>query len=242
MHLLLAKRLAIDRNIPKKLHRPVPSSPLSRRTFLQKMGMAPVLLRVAPFDNWSLFHNSSPQPDYLPLSLGEFHLKANYPAKSPLEDVLRFAAMGSDEFVTEKYAFEIDQALKGWSASLIRSVRDLDPLVKLLDHSITATSFMPLRQTMLRSAQGIETLRIEFASETVVGREGFLKQLRDYFQPASRILTVQFDVVSLEEISVNPLDLQVGIRYDFVFEAEGTRHEERIGQWQTKWNLDSSNT
>lgn len=220
----------------------MPSSLLSRRTFLQKMGMTPVLLRVAPFCNSSLSHNPSSQPGYLPLSLGEFHLKTNYPAKSPLEDVLRLVAMGSDEFVTEKYAFEIEQELGQWGTSLFRSVRDLNSLAKLLDHSIIATSFMPLRQTMLRNTQGIETLRIEFAPETVVGRDGFLNQLRDYFQPASRILTVQFDVVSLEEISVNPLDLQVGIRYDFVFEVEGTRREGRIGQWQTKWTLDSSNT
>lgn len=220
----------------------MPSPLLSRRTFLQKMGMAPVLLRVAPFDNWSLFHNSSSRPGYLPLSLGEFHLKANYPAKSPLEDVLRLVAMGSDEFVTEKYAFEIEQELRQWSTSITRSVRDLDSLAKLLDHSIAATSFVPFRQTTLRSTQGIETLKIEFASETALGRDEFLKQLRGYFQPASRILTAQFDVVSLEEISVDPLDLQVGIRYDFVFETEGTRREERIGHWQTKWTLDSSNT
>ncbi len=78
----------------------------------QKMGMAPVLLRVAPFANWSLFHNLASQPGYLPFSLGEFHLKANYPTKSPLEDVLRLVAMGSDEFVTERYAFEIEQELE----------------------------------------------------------------------------------------------------------------------------------
>jgi Flp pilus assembly protein TadD/peroxiredoxin len=206
------------------------------------MGMAPILLRVAPFANWSLFHDLSSQPGYLPFSLGEFHLKANYPTKSPLEDVLRLVAMGSDEFVTERYAFEIEQELGQWSTTLIRPVRDLNSLAKLLDHSITATSFLPLRQTMLRNTQGIETLRIEFASEPVVGRDRFLNQLRDYFRPASRILTAQFDVVSLEEISVNPLDLQVGIRYTFVFETEGTHREERIGQWQTKWALDSSNT
>jgi Flp pilus assembly protein TadD/peroxiredoxin len=150
--------------------------------------------------------------------------------------------MGSDEFVTEKYVFEIELKLREWSASLIRSVRDLNPLTKLLDHSITATSFTPFRQTMLRNTQGIEVRRIEFASEMIVGSDEFIKQLRDYFQPASRILTAQFDVISLEEISSSPLDLQVGIRYDFVFEVEGTRREGRIGQWQTKWILDSSNT
>ncbi|WP_334266726.1 FG-GAP-like repeat-containing protein [Edaphobacter sp. HDX4] len=220
----------------------MPSSRLSRRTFLQKMGMAPVLLRVAPFDNWSLFHDPSSPPGSLPLSLDEFQLKAHYPAKSPLEDVLRFVAMGSDEFVTERYAFEIEQELKKWGASLIDSARDLDSLAKLLHPSIVASSLTPLRKTTLRNTQAIETQRVEFASQAVVGRDEFLKQLRDYFQPASRILTVQFDVISLKQISESPLDLQVGIRYDFVFEAEGRRREERIGQWQMRWTPGSSGT
>jgi Flp pilus assembly protein TadD/peroxiredoxin len=205
------------------------------------MGMAPVLMHVAPFSDWSFLPNSSSQPGYPALSLNESHLKPNYPAKSPLEDILRLVIPGSDEFVTEKYAFEIEQELARWSAALIRSTRDLDPLARLLDHTITASSFKPLRQTTLRGSQGIETLRIEFASGTLIGRDEFLKQFRDYLPSASRILTAQFDLVGLEEISKGPLDLQVNIRYDFVFEAEGTRREQRIGQWQTKWNLDSSN-
>lgn len=205
--------------------------------------MAPALLRLAPFDNWSLFQDPSSQPGSLHLSMGgEFQLKAHYPAKSPLEDVLRLVPMGSDEFVTERYAFEIEQELEKWGASLIRSARDLEPLAKLLGPAMSGTSFTPLKQISLRSTQAIETERIEFASQTSVGRDEFLKQLRDYFQPASRILTVQFDVIRLEEKSQHPLDLQVGIRYDFVFEIEGRRREERIGHWQTRWTLDSPNT
>jgi Flp pilus assembly protein TadD/peroxiredoxin len=241
MHLLLAHRLSVNRIASRKSLN-VPSSRLSRRTFLQKMGMAPVLLRIAPFDNWSLFHDPSSQPGSLPLSLDEFQLKVHYPAKSPLEDVLRFVAMGSDEFVTEKYAFEIEQELRNWGALLINSARDLDSLAKLFNPSIVASSFIPLRKTTLRNTQGIETQRVEFAPQTVVGRDEFLKHLRDYFGPASRVLTVQFDVISVKESSKSPLDLQVDIRYNFVFEAEGRHREERIGQWQTRWRPDSSDT
>lgn len=220
----------------------MPSSLLSRRTFLQKMGMAPVLLRVAPFDNWSLLHDSSFDAAALPLGAGEFQFSPSYPAKSPLEDVLRLVPMGSDEFVTEKYVYEIEQELSAWSRSLLRSPRDLQSLANLFDPSMTASSLVPDRQTNPRDSQGIRTQRIEFASQTTVGRDEFLKQLQDYFQPASRVLTAQFDVVSLEEASAEPLGVQAGIRYDLVFEGEGGQREERIGQWQTRWILDPSKT
>jgi Flp pilus assembly protein TadD/peroxiredoxin len=205
------------------------------------MGMAPILLRMAPFGNSLVAQSSSAQTYQLPLIMGESYLKPNYPTKSPLEDVLRLVAPGNDEFTTEKYAFQIEQELKQWSASLMLSGRDLNPLARLLDNSIAATTFTPLTQTMLRNAQGIETLKIEFSSETAVGRDEFFKHFQNYLRPATRILTAQFDVVGLEEVSAGPLDLQVSIRYDFVFEIEGTRREERIGQWQARWTLDSSN-
>src|SRR5439155_19458353 len=105
-----------------------------------------------------------------PLSLTEFHLKASYPAKSPLEDVLRLVTPGTDEFVTEKYAFEIEQELRQWGASLVLSARDLRYVSGLLDNSIAATSLKPVQQAKLRTGQGIETFKIHFAATEAVGR------------------------------------------------------------------------
>lgn len=225
-----------------KLHPHVSSPHLSRRTFLQKMGMVPAIFRIAPFGNSFVAHDSPAQTEQPTVSFAEFYLKPKYPSKSPLEDVLRLVTPGTDEFITEKYAFQIEQELKRWSDSLILSVHDLNPLARLLDDSIAATALTPVRQTTLRNAQGIEPLKVEFVSETTVGRDAFLKQLRTYFQPAIRILTAHFDVVRLKEISAEPLGLQIGIRYDFTFEIEGSRREERIGQWNTQWTLGPSNT
>ncbi len=38
----------------------------------------------------------------------------HYPAKSPLADVFRLVTPGSDEYITEKYAIEIEATLGGW--------------------------------------------------------------------------------------------------------------------------------
>ena len=45
------------------------------------------------------------------LSFADIRLTPHYPSKSPLEDVLRLVAPGSDEYVTERYAFEIGSQL-----------------------------------------------------------------------------------------------------------------------------------
>jgi Flp pilus assembly protein TadD/peroxiredoxin len=204
------------------------------------MGMAPVLLRGSSFANWPFFHAavSPPSPTAV---LPEFHLEPRYPAKSPLEDVLCYVFPGTDEFITEKYAFEIDQQLRRWSTSLVLSAYDLKVLRGLLDTAIQATSLKTAQRRTLRQAHGVAAEKIQFAQEIVTESDNFLKHFQDYLQPASRIITAQFDIVGLEQTAATPLVLSIEIRYDFVCEIEGGRREERIGQWTTKWILDSSN-
>ena len=50
------------------------------------------------------------QYSYFPSRI--FVLTPHYPAKSPLDDVFRLVAPGSDEFVTEKVCFEIRQRIE----------------------------------------------------------------------------------------------------------------------------------
>ena len=48
----------------------------------------------------------------------DYRLTPHYPKKSPLEDVLRYVAPGSDQYITEKYAMEISQLLAEWAKEL----------------------------------------------------------------------------------------------------------------------------
>src|SRR5271165_1402134 len=72
----------------------------SRRSFLKSMGLAPLLLRPAPFHGYAfVFGPATGLPNRnagLPFS--DVRLRPHYPAASPLEDVLRLVAPGSDDY------------------------------------------------------------------------------------------------------------------------------------------------
>ena len=109
------------------------------------MGLAPLLLRPAPFFGSSFLLGS---PKILPnqhsaFTFADVRLTPHYPARSPLADILRLVTPGSDEYVTEKYAFEIESLLEQWSQTLKTSTRDLSAVAKSLDPSIEASSLGP---------------------------------------------------------------------------------------------------
>src|ERR1700676_3537360 len=125
---------------------------ISRRIFLRGMRWAPVLFVPAPLQAWPLGLKLAAPPRAIPpFPLADSRLTPHYPAKSPLDDLLRLVAPGSDEFVTEKYAFEIGRLLDGWSGGLRSSPPALDVLARFLDPSIESGLFGPAQEKTLRS-------------------------------------------------------------------------------------------
>ena len=59
-----------------------------------------------------------PHPERSSFPFSDLRLTPHYPANSPLDDVLLKVVPGADEYVTEKYAFEIMQLLGEWSRVL----------------------------------------------------------------------------------------------------------------------------
>ena len=57
-------------------------------------------------------------PDRSSFPFADLRLTPHYPAKSPLDNVLLKVVPGADEYLTEKYAFEIMQLLGEWSLAL----------------------------------------------------------------------------------------------------------------------------
>ena len=216
----------------KALHRD-----LSRRAFLQKMGLAPVLLHPAPFQGFPFFFGTPRvglQSEHFPFT--EYRLKPIYPAKSPLEDVLRRVAPGSDEFVGEKYAFEIELILKRWIQALRDAPSNTSILTTFLDESVEGSSFTAEKETKLRSGEAIDVTRRQFAPRLVSEREQFLKAFGDYLGRESQVRTAEFEIAHIEEIADSPLALRLSVRYDFVFTRKDNRREERIGYWNTEWS------
>ncbi len=210
---------------------------LSRRTLLKGLGVAPLLLRPSPLHGYSLLFGPSGAlagPDS-PFHFSDIRLTPHYPARSPLESVLRLVAPGSDEYVSEKYAFEIESVLDRWSAALRKSAHDHSALATSLDEAIEATPLIPARETTLRDEYGITVVRREFGAGIVPGMERFLREIQTWLAPYSRIDVAEFEITAIEETANSPLSVRVQIRYDIAGDRIDKRREEHIGTWHTVW-------
>ena len=164
----------------------------------------------------------------------------HYPAKSPLDDVLLKVVPGADEYLTEKYAFEIMPLLNQWSVELSAAPPALASLTKFLDASIAAAALLPTREVTRRSDNGIEVLQRRFARDVIPGRERFLREMENYLLPLSRVETAEFEIVGIQEIAGSASVFDIDIRYDLVGTRKDQGREQRGGHWLTRWSRDES--
>jgi tetratricopeptide (TPR) repeat protein len=210
----------------------------SRRTFLRRIGWTPMLFLPAPLYSRSFrpLLAETPGTGKLPFDLADFRVTPHYPAKSPLDDVLQKVVPGTDEYVTEKYAFEIMRILDGWSRALKAAPPALDVLSKALESSLEACSLVPVQQAAVETRKGLEVFRRKFSTSVELGRERFLQEMKTYLAPMTRVETAEFEITGIAEIAGSPALLRVEIRYDFVGTGREARREQRVGRWLTQWS------
>ncbi|MCU1243642.1 MAG: ASPIC/UnbV domain protein [Candidatus Acidoferrum typicum] len=215
---------------------------ISRRTFLRGMRWAPVLFVPAPMRAFPFGAKYAAPPRAIPsFSFADFRVTPHYPAKSPLDDVLRLVAPGSDEFVTEKYAFEIARLLDGWSRALKADPPAVGVLAQFINDSLEATLFSQSPDTTVRSGGGIEVTRRRFAANFTTGRERFLEEMKNHLASFARVETAEFEIVSIKVIASSPLTVEAEIRYDLAGTRADHAREGRIGTWSTRWTRNDSN-
>src|SRR5579872_946877 len=215
----------------------VPKDQLSRRTFLKAMQLAPALLLPAPLRilGWPLDSSmrSSLARDFL---FSDLRITPHYPASNPLDEVLRQVVPGGDEYVTEKYAFEILAALGEWSKALKMSVPELGSVVgKFIDSAFKATTIKASEETKLRAKYGIDVWRRKFSAELVSGRAPFVDQLTRNCAEFSKLDTVEFEITAIEQLKDSPLTVNAEVHYEFVGALKSGGREQRIGDWKTRW-------
>jgi len=215
---------------------------LSRRALLKNLSLAPLILRPPTFLGSSLlFAPPAAPPDQSPaFPFSDARLTPHYPAQSPLADVLRLVTPGSDDYVTERYAFEIEQGLNQWGQHLKTSAHDLSALEKLVDSNIEAVPLIATKETALRSGYGMDVVRRAFSGNAIHGREQFLHGFQAWLGPISRLETAEFEIFSIEVIAGSPLTVRLEMRYDIVGTRTDERREERVGSWLTEWSRDES--
>jgi Flp pilus assembly protein TadD/peroxiredoxin len=214
----------------------------SRRTFLGRMRWAPLLFLPAPLHSAEFRSLGSPisgkrAPSF---PLEDFRFTPHYPAKSPLDDLFRYVAPGSDAYATEKYAAEIAERMEQWGQELRSNPATVSVLEKFLDPSLKATPLLPSQEKTVRSGNGIDTIRRKFSNQQVSGRERFLEDMRAYLAPLTRLETAEFQITEIEQTAHSPLTVRTDIRYDLVGQSGQTGREEHIGHWLTEWKYDES--
>ena len=200
------------------------------------MRWAPILFVPAPLQGLSFGSRLAAAPRAIPFfPFHDLRWTPHYPAKSPLDEVLRLVAPGADEYVTERYVAEIERLLKGWSQTLKMAPPSLTVLANFLDTSLEGTSLASGQETRVRSGGGIEVASRRFPANLAKGRERFLDEMKRYLAFVVGMETAQFEITGIKEISGLPLTVEAEIRYDLVgTSSDGTR-EERIGNWSTRW-------
>ena len=210
---------------------------LSRRTLLKSLGLAPLLLRPSPlFGSASLLGSSPLSSTASPaLAFTDVRYKPHYPVPSPLADILRLVSPGSDDYPTEKYAFEIEGQMQTLSRSLRASPHDLSSLNRLISRTVQASPLTPQKETKLRSGYGIDVSQRQFAAPEPSTRDRFLKEFATWLGPVSKIDTAEFEIYGIRALTSSPLTLELEIRYDLVAIRQDGRREERVGSWRTQW-------
>jgi tetratricopeptide (TPR) repeat protein/peroxiredoxin len=211
---------------------------LSRRSLLKAMGLAPLVLRAAPLHGLEL--PEAIKNEHLGFAFSDIRLTPHYGVHSPLEGVLSLVTPGSDEYVTEKYAAQIQALLQQWSIALKASAKDHSVLARFLDPSLDATLLVPEREVKLRAGSGVECTRRHFGRKLVSGRETFLDQMRGWLGQVTLVETAEFEITDIEEVNSAPPAVSAAIRYDLVLRRGGDVREQRVGLWHTEWLSDES--
>lgn len=205
---------------------------LNRRHLLKALGASAVLYRAAPL-------SGEPQPPESGVAVGTSAALTDahryvpvYPARSPLEDVLRRVRPGSDEFVTEGYAYAIGLILERWSVD-IRQGR-ASALQRAFHLSLQAGSLTPTREVPVREGGAITTYRRQFSPTLAGNRTTLVRELDGWWPAGWRVRTAEFEITALDVLPGEPLSARTAVRFDLVAET-GQQREQRTGFWAMDW-------
>ena len=159
------------------------------------------------------------------------------------------AKAGSDEFVSEKYADQIAATLAQWRSGLLQPPQQVQAIERSLSADFQGASLRPSDSRLVRTAPPLEVRRLRFDQATILGRDVFLSELRSSLSAFSKMLTAEFQVISIlatggdakSSFSSRPPDrLQTRVRYELVGSGSGFHREQRVGHWDLEWQPASS--
>ena len=217
---------------------------LRRREFLVRFCQSTGATLI-PANLWGITLSDFASRDSAPAD-ARFHLQPHYRAQRPLDSVLLKVQTGLDDFITEKYADQIAAILAEWSASLLRSPRDVQAVAKTLAADFSGTSPRPTESRVARADLGIEVRQNKFAVQATLDRDGFLREWQSSLGIFSKIVTAEFQITGIDATGIVNATSQVPsrvltrVRYEIVGSGADFYREQRVGYWDLEWKSASS--
>ena len=204
---------------------------LSRRGLLKQLGLAPLLLRPSPLFGLSLLSSAAAAAS-ADVAFTDLRFSPRYPVRSPLEDVLRLVPAGSDEYVSEQHAYEIEFLLDQWTQSFkTGSLRDL---TQSLTPSLQACSLKSVKETSLRQGS-VDCARHEFSQNLLPGTDRFLADLALWIGAETHVEEISFAMTAIDDLGQTPRTVRSTIRYSLVTKRTQGHREQRTGEWLIDW-------
>ena len=204
---------------------------LSRRSFAKTTGLASAFL-ACRFPR-TLFA----APAASPAAPCLVHTGSGY---APfLEPFLQQIRPGSDEFIEEEYAVELEQRLITWAESFRAGARD--PHHTMREWLAETLEASPLDQPALqelRTHSPLESGKATFPPATAVARDSFLASLERYLAAWTHLDLAEVEIDMIEILSESPLELRTHVHYDFAGRLDANRREQRTGEWTLRWRRD----
>jgi tetratricopeptide (TPR) repeat protein len=188
-----------------------------RRTFLARscQGIAAALLPSFPFAT-ELHAQSAPV------------LHPQYRAETPLDAALAYLNPAIDEFITEKLHHRLAPILARWSAALLQSPSNLQPVRDTLAPNFLGSLQQPAESRVVRPGPQLEVRNIAFNPQPSLAAAAFLDALHASLNSYSSLLTVELQITRI----TGP---HTRVRYELVGAGPGFHREQRIGYWDLEW-------
>jgi hypothetical protein len=212
---------------------------LSRRKFLLEYGQGASLAFLPAGLGLPSFGRLLSQD--APLPPGEFHVHPQYRVQRDLDAVLKKVQAGFDEFITEKYADQIEAILREWSVQLLDSPQKTGALEKVMSSSFSGGSPKSSESRQVRTASAFKVSQMKFTGEALLGRDVFLEEWRSSIKVFSKLIAAEFQVTSIRSEPSQgsspgfPGSLKTRVRFEFVGTGADFYREQRVGNWELEW-------
>lgn len=171
----------------------------------------------------------------------ELQLHPEYRIKRGIEAVLRKVQPGVDDFITEKYAFQIEDIFKAWSAQLLLSPQDTTALSKVMTPGFLGQSRKAGQLRTVNQAEPFHVWQVEYQAEPTLSGGAFLLDLRDSLAGFEKLVTAEFQVIGIHAESLSPpaagatVPVVATVRFELIGTGSGFHREQRIGHWELSW-------